>query len=589
MNNELCKKIPGLKLLVGKTVVEGWTSHGPFNIRGDGAFITKSSDKRYALWVDGLLFDSESAGREADVLLKTFKKNGKGPLKSAHGHYNLVLIDHEKEEVVFLQDMAASRPWYLYTHGGITAVAPSPMCFAALGLPMSIDRQGLYETLRLLHPAGYRSLIKEVKRLRPGVVVTLNKRGAMREVEERVWALNPEPERQLDVMAAEIKDLVAEAVGGVMNHPVCRDRSLELSLTGGMDSRHILGELLEQGHRPERIHHIIIKSDEFKAVKEICKGMEFSLRSPRVGDLDYPRLAQRWLERSGGLVNLHQVYLLGMMEGVPKQGSVGYDGYLMDMLLSGGGVYYERIGSGLTNPAAEIWDRVYCSNPMLRALMPDAGALAEVGYESVRADAEDYVGPLWFKLVMLSLNRRSLHYTGAAYPMMSDEAVYFAPGATRRALEFFLNNDVHVAGDKRARLAAINTFFPQLASYPDPSGVPYSSCTSLRKPSKKLSDYVEPWWGAVKSLGRRDPAPETEHEWFRRIPVFRKMAERLVQSCYLARDGHVSKKGVEWCWRIHRLGGYEAWTLFSLLSAEAAYRCLVLAEDPQKTCEYFFG
>lgn len=589
MNTDLCKKIPGLKLLVGKPPPEGWTSHGPFIVRGDGAFITKSSDERYTLWVDGLLFDSESGGREAEELLKSFKRKGKGPLKSADGHYNLVLIDHEREEVVFLQDMAASRPLYMYSHGSITAVAPSPTCFADLGLPMSIDRQGLYETLRLLHPAGHRSLINEVKRLRPGVVITLNRNGSVRELEKRVWALKPEPERRLDVMAAEIKDLIAHAVRGVMNHPVCSGRSLELSLTGGMDSRHILGELLEQNHRPERIHHIIIKRDEFNAVTEICRGMESSLHSPHLGDLDYLRLAQRWLERSGGLVNLHQIYLLGMMENVPREGSVGFDGYLMDMLLGGGGVYYHRIGSGLTDASAEIWNRIYCSNPMLRALMPDAGALAKVGYESVRSEAEDYVGPLWFKLVMLSLHRRSLHYTGAAYPMMSDEAVYFAPGATRRALEFFLNSDVHVAGDKRARLAAMQKYFPQLATYPDPSGVPYSSYTSLRKPSKKLKTYVAPWWETVKSLGRRDPAPETEHEWFRRIPVFRKMAERLVKSSYLARDGHISKSGIEWCWRIHRLGGYEAWTLFNLLSAEASYRCLVLQEAPQDVCEYFFG
>ncbi len=584
MNTELCNKIPGLKLLAGMNGPSGWTTCGPFSLKGDGLFITKSADEKYTLWVDGVLFDREAAGREAEALLARFVNNGKAALKQADGQYNLVLVDHERESALFLQDPAASRPWYFYGHGDVAAVAPSPMCFAALGLDMSIDRQGLYETLRLLHPASDRSMISEVRRLRPGVAITLDGRGRVLEMQTRLWVLNPEPERRVEVLAGEIKDSVAQVVSGVMHHPVCCERGLELSLTGGMDSRHILGELLAQGHRPDCIRHIIIRSDEFNAVKTICRGLDLPLSASHIGDLDYFRLTERWIERSGGLVNLHQVYLLAMMENIPQGGTVGFDGYLMDLLL---GMFHKKVGPGLNDSAGAIWNRRYCSNPMLRALMDDTESLEKTGYESVIGDADRFIGPPWFKLIMLSFYRRSLHYTGAAFPMMSDDAVYFAPGATRRTLDFFLNADRNAAGDKKARLVAMKKYFPRLASYPDPTGVPYSSYTSLRKHSKRIKNYAAPWWSSVKSLGKRDPAPQSEHEWFRRIQVFRNMAERLVESSRIARDGYVRKKAIEWCWRIHRMGGYEAWTLFSLLSAEVAYRCLVLREDPKSVCEYF--
>ena len=92
--------------------------------------------------------------------------------------------------------------------------------------------------------------------------------------------------------------------------------------------------------------------------------------------------------------------------------------------------------------------------------------------------------------------------------------------------------------------------------------------------------YLHPWVRAIFSGGRPDPAPETEHSWFRRIPVLRALAELLVTHSRLARDGHIRAAGLERCWRLHRLGGYEGWTLFSLLSAEAAYRCLIRRESP---------
>ncbi len=578
-------KLPGLTVLSGATPPDGFERHGPVSLNATGEFITRHDTPRHIVWVDGLLFAEGERGDEARVLSERYSAAGRTALHEADGYYNVVVFERQTGALVLAQDALATRPWYIYRRGGVVAVAPSPMVYRALGFPMTLSRQVLYETLRLLHPAGEESLVNEVRRMRPGVSYRLERDQSLHEQTVSDFSYRPDHAVGLDEMAREIKDIVAEAIDGVLRHPVCRARPVELSLTGGLDSRHILGELLAQERKPRQIRHVCIKRAECAAVARICAGEQLSLRVFELHELPWATLIRRWLARSGGLVNLHQVYLLAMMHEVGARGVVGFDGYLMDWLL---GLVSKDNPDSITDPVRTVWGRRYTSDLMLGQLMPDSRELAARGRAKLADEAGRYQGPAWFRALMLDIQHRGVNYTGAAMALMAPEAHYFAPGATRRALHFCRGRDIAIGGIKRARLEAMRRYFPRLAEYPDPSGRAYTEYTTLHKTTTGMGRYLTPWWRFITSGGRTDPAPESEHEWLRAIPPLRHLVAGLVEHSGLVADGLISRRGLARCWRLHQIGGYEAWTLFSLLSAEAAYRCLVRREPQEQVIHDWF-
>ncbi len=578
---------PGLTFYHGPRVENlSWPRIGDFHADGSGPLFSRAENDRFRLLFEGLLFDTfQRKEMEAERVLADFTAGGLERILDLNGFYNIVLIDKQEGSTRLFGDMASSRPWYVYEGGGVLCLAPSPMVFRDLGLPMTWNRQAMYETVRLLHTGGKRTLVNEVQRMYPGVGLEVRPDGRVERFRFVDWQYRPEAKKGVDSMAAEIKDLVAECVRGVVEHPRLRERSLEISLTGGMDSRHVLGELLEQGHRPERVRHVFINDSERIPVEAICKGLELPLKVVPIADMDHPRLFVRWAERTGGLLNFHQYYLLHMMEDLPPGGVLGFDGYLMDWIL---GIYPKVNPLAFSDPVDPIWNRVSMMKRTLRFLFTDERKLSRQGREEAAVEARTYEGPHWFRFMMLDFHRRGLHYTGVPYTLMSPDAAYFAPGACPRSLKFFLTSDYSIGGEKRARLRAMQHYFPELSAYPSASGKSYNEYTQLRKAGSSAMHYVKPWPKALASGFRHDPAPQTEHEWLRRSGTLKTLHRRIVTDSTLAADGQWRRRGLAFSWRMHQLGAYEGWALFSMASAEMAYRLLIRGESVESVGDWLF-
>jgi len=579
---------PGLYFCAGGPD-PAWETFGepPCRIAMSGLLASRAEDEETVVFNDGILLDAHEGGpAEARRMLEEYRRGGIERMTALEGFYNVVVVDRRERTVWLVSDVASSRPWYVYRSGPVIAAAPTPLAFADLGLPMTLERQALYETVRMLHTAGERTVIREIGRIHPGEALRVDAEAEVRPVRHFTWAYRPANERTLDESADEIKDLVAECVRGATRHPLLADRPVEISLTGGMDSRHILGELIEQGCTPERIRHVDIKDADVVPVRAICEGLGIPSDIRPIADIGHEALFRRWAGRSAGLLNLHQYYLLHMMEDLPPGGVIGFDGYLMDWFL---GLYPKFVPERFPRPEDYVWSRMMSSRATLRLLFPDWRAMQERGVEEARIEARRYDGPDWFKMMMLDFHRRGLHYTGTPYTMMADDAIYLAPGATRRAIEFYLGSPMETAGEKRARLASLKRHFPRLAAFPSPTGRPYTEYTSLRKSPRSRHTYVGPWLRALASGFREDPAPRTEHEWIRRIPALRRLHRRIVTGSALAEDGHLRRRWLLASWHAHRMGAYEAWTLLGVAGTEVAYRLLVRGESLDSIVSWLFA
>lgn len=551
-----------------------------------GDLSSQAGREQLHCWFDGLLTaDREGGQTDAQTALNAYQERGVEGLTALEGFYNLFLVDETQDTSYLLSDPLCSRPLYLYRRNGRVAAAPTPLVFADWGLPMELSRTGLYGVFRFLHSSGRQTLVDEVERLQPGFLYEVEADGGVTTKRVHSFDYDVAPDMTLDEATEWLKSSFGSVIEGILDHPRLRDRSIHLPLTAGLDSRHILGELLDQGRPPEQIRHVYIKESEYEPVRQIANGLDLRLHSVPLEELDVPALTRRWMERSGGLVNVHQSYLLHLAQHDATDAVLGFNGYLMDWFLG----IAPRDHPAPDNAVGPLWNRTYTRPNMLRALFADEADLQA----PVKARLENIVqsvdGPAWYRMMMGDFHQRGLHYTGVIDPMLSDDALYVSPGAHRWSLEFVRTAPKEVAGERRARLEAMRRYFPELAAYPGPNGVPYAEQSMLKKLKSSPFEKVLPILKAVATGFQADPAPESEHEWLRRIDAFHAMHRRVVFDSALVRDGHLRARGTKGAWYLLRAGGFQAWTLMSLLTAETAYRLLVKQQSIDDVTDWLWA
>lgn len=559
-------------------------SIGPFRAGASGHLTSRAHRNGWHLFFDGILTHGRQLGRtDAETALHAFLHGGLDALHALEGFYNVLLLHGERQQVYLFSDPLCTRPWYLYESGEALAAAPTPLAFAEWKLSMSLDRLELFHLFRFMNTSLGRTLVREVERLLPGMRYELEGGVPLRRRSYQSFAYREDRSITFEESVERMKSFFAGVMHGVLTHPRLAGLPVHLPLTAGLDSRHILGELLAQDRPPAALRHIRFQTSDYEPVRQMAEGLGLPLLCAEAAGLDWPHLVHRWMHRSGGLVHVHQAHFLEMAQRVPPGGALGFNGYLMDLLMAINPWHVLPSGA---DPAEHLWDRHYTRRGMLNLLLPDAAALADDSLARFRTFARRFEGPDWYRLTLLHVHHRGLHYTGPMDPMFADDVFHFSPGAHVRSLDYFLTVPRDVAGNRRARLEAMRRYFPELADYPNAYGRPYSAYDTLHKPRAKKWQYVRPWLQALLSGLRKDPAPESVHARLRHIPDLRCMHYTAVHDSALVREGHLRRMGAEASWRLLNLGGYQGWALTSLLTAEVAYRLLVKHESPEAVADW---
>ncbi len=521
------------------------------------------------LLFEGILTGGRAADADdAQVALEAFERGGVEALRSLDGFYQLALIDTVRGSATIVCDAMATRPLYVYAGAGVAAIAPSPAWFAGLGLPMQLDRLGLYQVFRLNHGIGGRTLAREVTRSRPLTVYELSGDGSVRR-----WGLEPVRKRSdasmtLDAATDRLRDITAEVIAGIVSHPRLRARQIHLPLTAGMDSRHLLAELLRQDRAPALLRHVRLSDNELLPVAAIAADYKLPLQATDVANLDYSSLCRRWVETAGA-VHFHQMYLMAVADAPVGSGVLGFDGYLADIFL---GFY----------PFTTAIGNRYYSRVMLRRWFDDHRSLDAATNAEIDAELALFAGPESFCIGGAESFNRGLCYTGSVFPVLGDDALYFAPGAHRKALDFYCTVPEAVAGAKRARLHLFRRDFPALGAYPNEYGTSYLELDTLYN-SKSV-----PWSKALAfargmlTPRRHDPAPDTEHAWLRQIAPLHALSRRVSHDSALAADGHLPASRLARAWRLHQAGAFLAWPLMSSITADVGYRVLICRQPPDE-------
>lgn len=579
-------EIPGIHMLPSDIKVGNHAvTHGNFAICANGRMASEAQGDEWHLFLDGLIYRNRN-NRSTDAMyaLQCFLAKGFRGIQELEGSYNILLIRDNGEEGYIISDLLCSRPWYLYQRNRVLALAPAPNTFAKARLMMSLNNQALYEQIRLLHTGYERTLVNEISRVLPGHYYHFGPNGLSRKFCYYHFRQDNNTDITLDESVKWLNSMFSRIMRQILDHPEVAQAPIQLPLTAGLDSRHILAELIHQNRKPEYLRHIRLIDSEYEPVRKIAEGLNIPLGSSSIYELDTADLIQRWLERSSGLVNVHQYYLLQMKNDLSWTGTVNFTGYLMDWLL---GVTARNRFEGQGSPYIPIFNRTYSGSQLRKLLIPDAKEHKRETEELFRNEIEQYQGENWFRMMTMDLHHRGLHYTGILDTMLSDELLSFSPGTAAEAYRYASTVPYNVGGNKKARIHALRKLSPALAGYPGPEGIPYGDMNTLMKKRKKaFSKNALPFAKALLKGFGDDPAPNTEHAWIRQNPLLHQIHKRAVQDSALVANGHLKPSGLRLSWRLHQMGGYQAWTLMSIFSAEMAYRVLVKREQPKDVMEW---
>lgn len=185
----------------------------------------------------------------ARELAEAYASRGLSAVTGHDGAYLVLVWDGQAGELHILNDRAGTLPVQYAKAGDGAAFAPEAKAlFHLLPIVPRIDRVGLIGFLNMGHPVGSTTMFEGVRVLPPAHSLTLGL-ATGRTSTQRTWIQRFDPDPSLTLEAA--ADHLYEAVIDAHQAPLGREKEeTQIALTGGYDSRMVLGALRRVGRLP---------------------------------------------------------------------------------------------------------------------------------------------------------------------------------------------------------------------------------------------------------------------------------------------------------------------------------------------------
>lgn len=580
-------KLPGIYLLYGR-------------ISSVGELISTTENDDYMVTMDGIFFDKKGEKEDAEVALEVFEQGGADALVRRNGHFNIAIEKKKSGEIELISDVFSTKPWYFYSKEGGLAAAPSPLFFAQNNLEMSLNQQALFEMVVYNYSLSDVTLIDEISRNRPFYHYFIkNSVGSyLKNYDVTVSKIKKFDTKEK--MGQEIFEIISRNMKAILANKKVKERKIQLALTGGFDSRHILGALMENSVPPISFRHVDIQGIDVPPVKIMSEKLGIPLKTTTVSALNFEAIVKEWLQRSGGFMNFHQTYLFDLLFDKRETEMVGFDGYLMDTLL---GIRPLFSLNEDVPPSNAVLGKIYGSSKVHRSLFADYEKLFSKCRSSVEERGESLGGNNLEQGIMQQIACRSVKYTGSFFPLTGDDLLTFAPGACVDSLHFLLSASWSEGMYNKARYSMLEKYYPEMDSYPSIYGKRFSQIYKKNgaKDSYKLlgRERLQKFFkiGVVRNIGLLipkatlgifEPVKEGEHYWLRGIPELRKMMDSFVENSLLVKHSFIEKGSLEKMWKEHKRGAFHGWTMMNLFTAECLFRLLVKRQPIETIVDTFF-
>ncbi len=245
-----------------------------------------------------------------------------------------------------LVDVAARRAWLLADRAGLVPVhvarADGALWFSTRlrpllrcgAVPDDLDPEGVADLLAFEHLTGDRTLHRAVRVLPPATTLALDADGERATVREEPPVDAPDDGRPSDRLHAALLGAVSDAVAGA--------GTVGITLSGGLDSRALLGCALEVGAHVETFTFGLPGSRDIELAEELARRTGVAHSTVPLDGSHLPRDLEHVVDVTGGGVGAVHGQILAVLDRVAAGSDVLLDGLGGDML-SGGHLAWDLV------------------------------------------------------------------------------------------------------------------------------------------------------------------------------------------------------------------------------------------------------
>ncbi len=300
--------------------------------------------QRAALVMEGELYDTPSLigllkrdGVEfsdinhAEILLNLYLLKGEAGLSLLNGSFSAALWIPSEKRLVVLNDRLGTHPvYYSQFADGIGISSGVRALLADHRTRRQVDQAAIQEFLTFDHVLGQRTLLEDVKLLPQGSVLEYqNGKLSIRQYYNLQYPLHY-PLKEEEAYRGELIAILKTAVRRQNND----DLEPGLLLSGGLDSRVLLAELVEQGTKKplKTFTWSIPNSDDARAAHELAAKTAVSHHFFELKPDWLLHQAERAVRITDGMGNLVNLHALATLEEESRLAKVIYKGFLGDAM-----------------------------------------------------------------------------------------------------------------------------------------------------------------------------------------------------------------------------------------------------------------
>jgi len=505
-------------------------------------------------------------GNDADYVLHLYEEWGEDGLVRLNGAFVAAIWDTVRQRLTLFNDRLGLRPlYYVHRDGGLAFAAGVRALLTDASLPRRIDALAVAQYLSFDYALGDRTLIEDVHLLPPASILTLSEGHlALRSYWQLEFA---------DVCQVRSQEEYLEATVYYLRQAVRRqardDLPAGVSLSGGLDSRTIVGFLCEQGSGP-KIHTFsygIPNCDDARLAAEVSALVGathhfYELKPDYLRDITPEGV---WL--TDGMKSCRHMHPLATLHEQAAHVRVMYIGFLGDPLM-GGHLGRELWAEYEEDELARLLfahTNTLCSPDELALLLSDEFASAAgVVYDSFReALAESKARLVANRQNHFDLRQRQRRLIVMGHEQVRSRLAVRTPFCDNDLVEFMLTVPPGYRLDRVLHIEALVRTFPDLAKVPyEGTGLPLVACARslciqigrqmrwrLRAaglkwvPELKAKPYAD-YDGWLRTALRDWTQEVLLGEEGRRSPLFKPEAARRLVDEHLAGAANAAKLGV---------------------------------------------
>ncbi len=431
------------------------------------------------------------------------------------------LIKSDGQQCLLFSDPYGHHPVYYFSDSQrlIFSTKFSPL-LAAHFFHWDIDSDALLDFISFEQVLGDRTFARQVRCLPPGAVLSFDPHGLHLKQHHQPFRYEPDSTLSLD----DVADKMAEELRASVQENTKHNSKVTLPLSGGLDSRALLGALLETG-KPIA-SYTFGNSDQCPDVhyaKELARQTGIPHQTI---DVDGSYLL-KWLDYgvhvTGGMMSCNHYHITSLLDSLGTDSEVVLDGLGGDAF-TGGHLAWKMALTRKPQIAMEALVAKRATGwhlPDRRSRLFTSDFLANSDYESHAALQSHFDGlghsPPWVGCHRFDLEERQRRFIQMGphllRPRVEVRAPFYAPGL----LDFLQRVPLKYLLEQRAYIHMQATHFPSLARIPDAArGLPLSTPQSLRF-GKRVADFALRKVSGVlgTAYGSANQSPTDYPNWYR--------------------------------------------------------------------------